>query len=63
MSYLGVAVTGVAALSLVNSWLIIALARKLRGQGEELARRRLPAAPRSSAPRRGPRFLSSRSRP
>jgi hypothetical protein len=33
MSYLAVAVTGVAVLSLVNSWLIIALARKLRGQG------------------------------
>lgn len=39
MSYLTVAVAGVAALSLVNSWLIIAMARKLRGQGEELARR------------------------
>lgn len=39
MSYLAIAVIGVAALSLVNSWLIIAMARKLRGQGEELARR------------------------
>jgi hypothetical protein len=39
MTYLTVAVTGVAALSLVNSWLIIAMARKLRGYGEELARR------------------------
>ncbi len=39
MSYLAVAVTGVAALSLANSWLIIAMARKLRGQREELARR------------------------
>ena len=39
ISYPGVAATGVAALSLVNSWLIIAMARKLRGQGEELARR------------------------
>lgn len=39
MSYLTVAVAGAAALSLVNSWLIIAMARKLRGQGEELARR------------------------
>jgi thiol-disulfide isomerase/thioredoxin len=39
MTYLTVAVTGVAALSLVNTWLIIAMARKLRGHGEELARR------------------------
>lgn len=39
MSYLAVAVTGAAALSLVNSWLIIAMARKLRGQREELTRR------------------------
>lgn len=39
MSYLAVAVIGVAALSLVNSWLIIALARKLRGHGGEPTRR------------------------
>ena len=34
MSYLSAAVIGVAALSLVNTWLIIALARKLRGHRE-----------------------------
>ena len=45
MSYLAVAVTGVAVLSLVNLWLIIAMARKLRRQGEELARRGSRPAP------------------
>jgi thiol-disulfide isomerase/thioredoxin len=44
MSYLAVAVTGVAVLSLVNSWLIIALARKLRGHGGELTHQ--PSRPR-----------------
>lgn len=39
MTYLAVAVTGLSALCLVNLWLTIALARKLRSQGEELARR------------------------
>ncbi len=37
MSYLSAAVIGVAALSLVNTWLIIALARKLRGHRGEPA--------------------------
>jgi len=40
MTFLTVAVTGVAALSLVNSWLIVAMARRLREHGEQLARRR-----------------------
>lgn len=44
MSYLEVAVIGVVALSLVNSWLIIALARKLRGHGGELTHQ--PSRPR-----------------
>jgi thiol-disulfide isomerase/thioredoxin len=44
MTYLAVAVTGVGALALVNLWLTIFLARKLRGHGEQLARR--PSGPR-----------------
>lgn len=44
MTYLAVAVAGAGALSLVNLWLTIALARKLRDHGEQLARR--PSGPR-----------------
>jgi thiol-disulfide isomerase/thioredoxin len=44
MTYLAAAVAGVGALGLVNLWLTIALARKLRDHGEQLARR--PSGPR-----------------
>jgi thiol-disulfide isomerase/thioredoxin len=40
MTYLTVAVIGVGVLCLVNLWLIIAMARVLRGHGEQLAHRR-----------------------
>jgi thiol-disulfide isomerase/thioredoxin len=39
MTSLAVAVAGVGALSLVNLWLVIALARKLRSHEEQVARR------------------------
>jgi hypothetical protein len=38
MTYLAVAVVGVGVLGLVNLWLTIAMARKLRDHGEHLAR-------------------------
>lgn len=40
MTYLAVAVIGVGVLGLVNLWLTIAMARVLRGYGEQLAHRR-----------------------
>jgi thiol-disulfide isomerase/thioredoxin len=39
MTYLAVAVAGAAALTLVNLWLIVAMARRLRNHEEELGRR------------------------
>lgn len=37
MTFLTIAVVGVSALCLVNLWLIVAMARKLRSHGEQLA--------------------------
>ena len=51
MNYLAVAVIGVGILGLVNLWLSVAMARKLREQGEQFARQ---AAPRMPRPAVGP---------
>jgi thiol-disulfide isomerase/thioredoxin len=46
MNYLTVAVIGVAVLGLVNLWLTVAMARRVREQGEQLARRTPARVPR-----------------
>ncbi len=49
MTYLTVAVVGVGVLGLVNLWLTVAMARRLREQGERLARQAPQRMPRPAA--------------
>jgi hypothetical protein len=49
MNYLAVAVIGAGALSVVNLWLTVAMARRLREHGQQLARQVPQRVPRQSA--------------